>query len=60
MVFGEQAREVVDVARALVSCPVAATAVHASAETHAIAVRTESGSMLVRVGVPGVAGSNVT
>ena len=58
--LGEHAREVVDVALDVVSCPVASTAVHSSAETHAIAFRTEFGSMLVGVGVPGLAGSNVT
>ena len=59
-VLGEQASEVVETALAVVSCPVASTAVHSSADTHAIAVRIEFGSILVVVGVPGLAGSNVT
>jgi hypothetical protein len=58
--LGEQASEVVDIALSVVSCPVASIAVHSSAQTHAIAVRIEFGSMLVGLGVPGLAGSNVT
>jgi hypothetical protein len=57
---GVQAREVADVALDVVSCPVSSIAVHSSAETHAIAFRTEFGSMVVGVGVPGLAGFNVT
>jgi hypothetical protein len=54
--LGEQASEVVGIALSVVSCPVASIAVHSSAETHAIAVRIEFGSMLVGLGVPGLAG----
>jgi hypothetical protein len=54
--LGEQASEVVGIALSVVSCPVASIAVHSSAETHAIAVRIEFGSMLVALGVPGLAG----
>ncbi|MGZ6840279.1 MAG: hypothetical protein ACXVHC_07490, partial [Frankiaceae bacterium] len=58
--LGEQDREVVDVARDVVSCPVASMAVHSSADTHAIAFRIEFGSIVVGIGVPGLAGLNVT
>ena len=59
-VLGVQAREVVDVALDVVSCPVVSTAVHSSADTHAIADRAEFGSIVVEVAAPGLAGSNVT